>query len=132
MPAAELASIDVDAADVLGGRADELREQVLAEADWPGRFAAVEDFFARHLPALAPGQRGSGSPPAVRDEVSYAWRRLRETHGAVSVADLATEFGFYDQAHMAREFRDLAGCPPSQLLAEELRNVQATSPRDRQ
>ncbi len=184
MPAAELASIDVDAADVLGGRADELREQVLAEADWPGRFAAVEDFFARHLPALEPGPRGSGFSPAVRDEVSYAWRRLRETRGAVSVADLAeetgwsarhlsaqfraetglspkeaarvvrfdrarrtllrrgaagrlaalaslaAEFGFYDQAHMAREFRDLAGCPPSQLLAEELRNVQAVSPSD--
>jgi AraC-like DNA-binding protein len=47
-----------------------------------------------------------------------------------ALASLAAEFGFYDQAHMAREFRDLAGCPPSQLLAEELRNVQAASPSD--
>src|SRR6516225_7088394 len=35
MPAAELAGIDVDAADVLGARADELRERVLAQPDWP-------------------------------------------------------------------------------------------------
>jgi AraC-like DNA-binding protein len=180
MPAAELASIDVDAADVLGRRADELRERVLARADWPGRFAAVEEFLSRHVPALASEERGSGGLAAVRDEVSYAWRRLRESRGAVSVAglaaetgwsarhlsaqfraetglspkeaarvmrfdrarrallrccaagqrdplaSLAAECGYYDQAHMAREFRDLAGCPPSQLLAEEFRNVQAT------
>jgi AraC-like DNA-binding protein len=180
MPAAELASIDVDAADVLGGRAGELRERVLAQEHWAGRFAAVEDFLTRYVPALAAGERGSGSLAAVRDEVSYAWRRLRESCGAVSVAvlaaetgwsprhlsaqfraetglspkeaarvmrfdrarrallrrgaagrqgplaSLAAEWGYYDQAHMAREFRDLAGCPPSQLLAEELRNVQAT------
>jgi AraC-like DNA-binding protein len=41
------------------------------------------------------------------------------------LAELATECGYYDQAHLAREFRDLAGCPPSALLAEELRKVQA-------
>ena len=38
---------------------------------------------------------------------------------------LAAECGFYDQAHLAREFRALAGCPPSQWLAEEFRFVQA-------
>ena len=182
MPAAELASIDVDAADVLGGRADELREQVLAEADWPGRFAAVEDFFASHLPA--PGPRGSGCSPAVRDEVSYAWRRLRETRGAVSVADLAAEtgwsarhlsaqfraetglspkeaarvvrfdrarrtllrrgaagrlaalaslaaeFGFYDQAHMAREFGEFAGCAPSEFRFVQAGEVVALAQSD--
>jgi AraC-like DNA-binding protein len=41
------------------------------------------------------------------------------------LADLAADCGYYDQAHLAREFRDLAGCPPSQWLAEEFRNVQA-------
>ena len=38
---------------------------------------------------------------------------------------LAAEYGYYDQAHLARDFRDLAGCPPSVWLAEEFRNVQA-------
>ena len=42
-------------------------------------------------------------------------------------ADLAAECGFYDQAHLAREFRALAGCPPSVWLAEEFRFVQASA-----
>ena len=41
------------------------------------------------------------------------------------LADLAADCGYFDQAHLAREFRSLAGCPPSQWLAEEFRNVQA-------
>ena len=45
--------------------------------------------------------------------------------GARPLADLAVECGYYDQAHLAREFRELAGCPPTQWLAEEFRNVQA-------
>ncbi|MEO5874340.1 MAG: helix-turn-helix domain-containing protein, partial [Streptosporangiaceae bacterium] len=35
------------------------------------------------------------------------------------LADLAAEAGYFDQAHLAREFRALAGCPPSQWLAEQ-------------
>jgi AraC-like DNA-binding protein len=46
---------------------------------------------------------------------------------AVTFASLAAECGYYDQAHLAREFRALAGCPPSQWLAEEFRFVQAPS-----
>lgn len=41
------------------------------------------------------------------------------------LADLAAECGYFDQAHLAREFRCLAGCSPSRWLAEEFRNVQA-------
>jgi len=44
---------------------------------------------------------------------------------AYFLADLAADCGYFDQAHLAREFRALAGCPPSQWLAEEFRNVQA-------
>ena len=174
LPAAELASIDVEAADVLGRLAGEVRERVLAAPDWPGRFAVLEEVLAGRLRAA----QASGSP-VPRPEVSYAWDRLQRSRGAVSVADLAaetgwsprhlgeqfraetglspkagarvvrfdrarrrllgrqaeggrvvladlaTECGYYDQAHLARDFRDLAGCPPSALLAEELRNVQA-------
>jgi AraC-like DNA-binding protein len=174
LPAAELAGIDVEAADVLGRLAREVRERVLAAPDWAGRFAVLEEFLAGRLRAAqAPGR------PVPRPEVSYAWDRLRQSQGTVSVADLAAETGwsarhlgeqfraetglspkagarvvrfdrarrrmmrrqaeggrvvlaelaaecgYYDQAHLARDFRDLAGCPPSLLLAEELRNVQA-------
>ena len=174
MPAAELAGIDVEAADVVGRLAAEVRERVRAAPDWAGRFAVLEDFLAGRVRAA---QRARGAAP--RPEVSYAWDRLRRSRGAVSVAGLAAESGwsprhlgeqfraetglspkavarvirfdrarrrllrrqaeggrvvlaefaaecgYYDQAHLAREFRDLAGCPPSVLLAEEFRNVQA-------
>jgi AraC-like DNA-binding protein len=43
-----------------------------------------------------------------------------------ALADAAVGAGYYDQAHLAREFRALAGCSPSRWLAEELRFVQAT------
>ncbi|MCW2907811.1 MAG: AraC family transcriptional regulator [Actinomycetia bacterium] len=45
--------------------------------------------------------------------------------GGGTLASLAAGCGYYDQAHLAREFRDLAGCPPSTWLAEEFRNVQS-------
>jgi AraC-like DNA-binding protein len=42
------------------------------------------------------------------------------------LAEVAARCGFYDQAHLAREWNDLAGCPPSAwLAAEELPFVQA-------
>jgi AraC-like DNA-binding protein len=45
--------------------------------------------------------------------------------GGYQLAGLAADMGYFDQAHLAREFRALAGVPPSQWLAEEFRNVQA-------
>jgi AraC-like DNA-binding protein len=41
------------------------------------------------------------------------------------LAGLAAACGYFDQAHLAREFRSLAGCPPSQWITEEFRNVQS-------
>lgn len=43
-----------------------------------------------------------------------------------ALASAAAEGGYYDQAHLAREFRGLAGCSPSEWLATEFANVQAT------
>ena len=45
--------------------------------------------------------------------------------GRAAAVRVLSEASHRDQAHLAREFRDLAGCPPSVLLAEEFRNVQA-------
>ena len=63
-----------------------------------------------------------------------AWPLVRATIGAghrlaaAALAELAAGGGFFDQAHLAREFRELAGCAPSRWLAEEFRNVQAAAP----
>lgn len=43
----------------------------------------------------------------------------------LGLADLAVDVGYYDQAHMDREFNALAGCPPVRWLAEEFRNIQS-------
>ncbi|GAA1269140.1 hypothetical protein GCM10009665_67090 [Kitasatospora nipponensis] len=40
--------------------------------------------------------------------------------GGLGLARLAAHCGYFDQAHLAREFRALAGCPPSRWLAEEV------------
>ncbi len=171
LPAADLASIDLEAGQVLGRLAGEVRERVVAAPGWAGRFAVLERFLIAQLSAAR--------VPAPRAEVSYAWERLQRSGGGVSVAELAAETGwsarhlgeqfraetgltpkasarvvrfdrarrrlmarqaagqpvvlaafaaesgYYDQAHLARDFRELAGCSPSVLLAQELRNVQA-------
>ncbi len=48
-----------------------------------------------------------------------AQRMLRATPAYVSIAEVATACGYYDQAHMSRDFVALAGCPPGRLLGEE-------------
>lgn len=44
---------------------------------------------------------------------------------AVDLADIAQACGYYDQSHLAREFRRFTGTSPSGFLAEEFRNIQA-------
>jgi AraC-like DNA-binding protein len=56
-------------------------------------------------------------------------RRMLQHHyvagGSPDLARLAAVTGYVDQAHLAREFRALAGCPPTTWLAEEFPEVQA-------
>lgn len=40
------------------------------------------------------------------------------------IARVAADAGYYDQSHLDRDFRDLAGAPPSRWLAEDLPSVQ--------
>jgi AraC-like DNA-binding protein len=48
------------------------------------------------------------------------------------LAGLAAGCGYYDQAHMAREWNALAGCPPSRWLAgEQIPFVQDDAPAAR-
>jgi AraC-like DNA-binding protein len=178
LPAGELASIDLEGADVLGSFADQVGERIRAAEDWAGRFAVLDQIL---MARLADPPTGPAVSPELGTEVTYLWDRLVASGGrcpvsrlvvetgwsdrhlrgkfrtetgltpkaaarvirfdrarrllqaragsgaTASLADLAADCGYYDQAHLAREFRDLAGCPPSVWLAEEFRNVQAPS-----
>jgi AraC-like DNA-binding protein len=175
LPAGELADIDLDAAELLGPLAHEIRERVLQQRSWPARFAVLDRMLLSRIGAGA----GAGLASA---EVGYAWQRLLRSGGTVSIsdlaaatgwsdrhlrnrfrtetgltpkaaarvirfhrtrrlllqrtaadgpppvlADLAAECGYYDQAHLAREFHALAGCSPTAWLADEFRFVQAAA-----
>ena len=52
---------------------------------------------------------------------------LREAPGAPSIAGVAVRCGYYDQAHLTRDFVALAGCTPSRWLADEFPFVQDTA-----
>jgi len=179
MPAGQLANVDVDASEVLGRFAGELRERIGEQETWAGRFSVLDALLGERVRVA---DRVADRVACARPEVRYAWRRLRAVSGAVrvsalaaetgwserylntrfraetglspkaaarvfrftaargriaeaavssgraglSLADLAAECGYYDQAHLAREFRALAGCPPTQWLAEEFLNIQAS------
>ena len=78
---------------------------------------------------VRPDQEAAGAPPHRQRGRRQRSRRQRGRRlpgfAGFRLADLAADCGYFDQAHLAREFRALAGCPPSQWLAEEFRNVQA-------
>lgn len=72
-----------------------------------------------------------GVPPKVYQRLGRfagAHGRMRRAAlaGDVSVAAVAAESGYADQAHLAREWTELAGCSPTEWLRREFPIVQAT------
>jgi AraC-like DNA-binding protein len=67
-----------------------------------------------------------GLPPKVLARILRfeRARRLLRQPDRPALADVAGACGFYDQAHLNRDFRELAGCSPTTWLAEELPSVQ--------
>jgi AraC-like DNA-binding protein len=96
---------------------------------WPG--TAETGWSGRHLAGRFRAEIGLTPKTAARVIRFSRARNLLITRVTAdrehSLADLAACCGYFDQAHLAREFRSLAGCPPSQWIAEEFRNVQAGS-----
>jgi AraC-like DNA-binding protein len=129
----ELLSARLRAGTPLSGEMAWAWQELLASG---GRVAIADlasqiGWSSRHLRDRFRAEIGLTPKAAARVIRFDRTRRLLQrqaTAGAQRpLADLAADCGCYDQAHLAREFRDLAGCPPSAWLAEECRNVQAAS-----
>jgi AraC-like DNA-binding protein len=92
--------------------------------------AAETGWSSRHLTSRFRTEIGLTPKAAARVIRFTRTRQLlaaQAVAGQLRLAELAVTCGYFDQAHLAREFRALAGCPPSRWLAEEFRNVQAAS-----
>jgi AraC-like DNA-binding protein len=91
--------------------------------------AAETGWSDRYLRGRFRLETGLGPKEAARViRFDRARRRLQRRLAAgqpLLLAELAASGGYFDQAHLDREFRQLAGCPPTTWLAEEFRNFQA-------
>jgi AraC-like DNA-binding protein len=124
----ELNSILIRIARQRDGPASELRWAWQRLTDHHGRvevatLAREVGWSRRHLGARF--RREFGLTPKVAGRVM----RFEVTHRLLlaatrpGLADVAVRAGFYDQAHLHREWRELAGCTPARWLAEEFPSV---------
>jgi AraC-like DNA-binding protein len=103
LPAAELAGLDVDAAEVLGDRlVGEIRDRVGAAPGWAGRFAAVDAVLTRLLLV---------ERPEVAPAIAYACRRLLAA--TVPISLVADEVGWSGR-HLTERFRAEVGLRPKE------------------
>ena len=89
-----------------------------------GALAAEVGWSRRHLGERFRAEFGLAPKVAARVVRFERARRLLERPGRPGLATVAVTTGYYDQAHMTREWRALAGCSPGTWLAEELPSVQ--------
>jgi AraC-like DNA-binding protein len=102
LPAAEIAHRDIEVGALLGDRVvDAVRERLLAERSWAGRFAALDGILLR-------GLRAGGD---VRPEVAYAVKRL--FRGDVPIASVAGEVGWSGR-YLTDRFRAELGLRPKE------------------
>jgi AraC-like DNA-binding protein len=90
-----------------------------------GGVAASVGWSRQHLARRFRHEFGFGPKLAARVvRFERARRMLHATPPFVTIAQVAAACGYYDQAHLDRDFAELAGCTPSTWLAEELPTFQ--------
>ena len=103
-PLGELRNRAIGLEDLLGRDARRLTMELYDARTWEARFAILDrEFAARILAARAPSAA-----------VLWAWRRLVESRGRVSIGALVGEVGF-SQKHLITLFRDEIGLSPKTL-----------------
>lgn len=81
--------------------------------------AARVGWTRQHLARRFAGEFGLSPKLASRVVRFHHARRALFSRGAASVAEVAAACGYYDQAHLDRDFAEFAGCSPTRLLTEE-------------
>jgi AraC-like DNA-binding protein len=99
LPLYELAELQVPLEDILDERF--LVERLHDEPSWDDRFRLLDEVFTRRL--------AETMPPSP--EVTWAWKRLIETNGAVRIGELTRELG-WSRKRIAARFREEIGLPP--------------------
>jgi AraC-like DNA-binding protein len=106
LPASELVSIDVEGTEVFGGLATEIQQRIRSAASWPERFAVLDEVMtAKFASAQADSHRD------VSAEVCFAWQRLLDTGGTITVSALAEETG-WSARHLRAKFTAELGLSP--------------------
>jgi len=84
----------------------------------------------RQLRSLMISETGL-SPKQLCRQFRFDGVVARLAEGDRTLAQIAAENGYADQAHLTREFRQMAGCTPTHWLVEERRNIQDGGHRNR-
>ncbi|MFI5731506.1 helix-turn-helix domain-containing protein [Kribbella sp. NPDC051587] len=115
LPPGEIAWRVIELDEFIGPSAHVLVDQLREAGSWASRFELLEAALLRRWAA----------PPAsaVRAEVDWAWRRLRSSHGAIGVQELAAEIG-WSRRHLTDRFTTEFGLAPK-VAARVLRFEQA-------
>ncbi len=92
--------------------------ELAAEVGWSDRH--LRDRFAAEV-----GLKPKAAARVVRFDRARRMLAARAARGGPDLAGLAADCGYFDQAHLDREFGALAGCAPTRWLAEEFRNIQS-------
>ena len=101
LPAGELAGRDLTADDVLGGVAAELHERMRAAADWPARFAILDQVLLAR----------ADLDQQVSPDIAEAWRLLVGSGGQIRAAELAGHVG-WSPRYLQQRLRTETGLTP--------------------
>lgn len=69
----------------------------------------------------------AGLPPKVMARVLRFRRAVELLGGGAGLAEAALACGYYDQAHLNREFRALSGCTPTELVGGQLEQQRVST-----
>jgi len=97
----ELTNRVVDLHDLLGSDGALFVERLYEAPDWDARFGIVDEALVRRL------DRARTASP----DVAWAWRRIVERRGRMTVAELCDELGC-SRKHLARRFNEQIGVAP--------------------